>query len=131
MYRYVIPLNDKKAEANLKAKKKVSSRMIFLNDIRPINEENPKTIFWKIFVNLKELQESMNYFITLSTKYQRRYPIELFLYLNKRPQKEKYNLKNLIMIFWYTITIESTQLRRWLYFRAMMNYENKDLINKI
>ena len=71
--------------------------IIFQNDIRPINEENPKTIFSKTFVNLKELLESKEYLIILSTKYQRRYLIELFFYISISPQKEKYNLKRIIL----------------------------------
>ena len=68
-------------------------------NIKQINEENSKTMLKNNFFNLKELRESMEYLITLNTKYQRRYPMELFLYLNKISQKGKVYLKNLIMTF--------------------------------
>ena len=78
-------------------------------------------MFYKTFVNLKELLESMEYLMTLSTKYQRRYPIELFFYLSKRPQKEKYNLKESYYDFLIYYNDREHSNTMATPFRAMMN----------
>ena len=65
--------------------------------------------------------------MTLSTKYQRRYPIELFLYLIKIPQKEKYNLKesyNDFLIYYNNRENFDAEVAS---FRAIMNMRIKIL----
>ena len=47
-YELVILLNDKKSETISTALKNASSRMIFLVEIRQINEDSLKTMSWKI-----------------------------------------------------------------------------------
>ena len=78
----------------------------------------------------KGLLESMEYPITLSTKYQRRYPIELFLPQQKTTNK-KYNLKESYNDFLIYYNDREHSNMKVASFRAMMNYENKDLIYKI
>ena len=87
-YGWVIPLNDNKPETILKPKNE-SSHIIFLVDIRPINEENSKTMFVKIFVNLKELPESMEY-ITLQRQVSEEVSNRIIqnFFSRERPQKK-------------------------------------------
>ena len=66
-------------------------------------------------MNRNELQE---YIVPYNTQHQGAVKVfnrtvQIFMDLSKRPQKGKYNLKNLIMTFWYTRTILITRLRRW------------------
>ena len=77
-YGWVILLNDKKAETVLRKLKNVSTYIIFLIEIRTINEESLKNNVLENFVNRKELLESMEFIIALSNKEQWRYSIVLF-----------------------------------------------------
>ena len=82
-------------------------------------------------MNRKELQESMKYIITLTTKEQWRYSIRLFkfLYLSKRPphKKLKESYKD-FLIYYNNNKYSSTKVAP---FRAIMKTENRDLTNKI
>ena len=129
-YGWVISLKDNKAEPILRALKNVSSNIIFLISIRLINERAQNNVL-KIFVNRKELLEYMEYIITLCIKEQRRYSIELFkisLLQKKITKKEKYNLEESINDFLIYYNGREHSNTKVAPLRAIMNYENKDLI---
>ena len=59
--------------------------------------------------------------MTVCTKYQRRYPIEMFLYLSKRSQKDKYNLKESYYGFLIYYKDRENFNMKVASFRAIMN----------
>ena len=94
--------------------KNASSHIIFLIYIKLINEESTKTKFWRNFVNRKELQEYIEYLITLIIQR----TVEIFnrtvqnhFSSAKDRKKEKYNLKESYNEFViYNSDRENTQL---------------------
>ena len=68
MYGWIIPSNDNKAETILTTFLNESSHIIYLIDIRHINDESSSTILFKNFMNRNELQEFMECIITFSIK---------------------------------------------------------------
>ena len=112
----------------------MSPHIIFLIDIRPITEKCSKQ-FSLIFYESKGFTRIYTEFlITLSIKEQWRYSKELFKFSwtsAKNLKKEKYNLKDFFNDFVIYYNDKEHSNTKVASFRAIMNYENKDLIHKI
>ena len=124
-------LNDKKAETILESLKNASLHLLSLIDFRLIKEESSKTIFGKNFVNRKVLLESMEHLIPhhqVGVKVFNR-TVQNFITSAKDHQKDRNNLEESINELYYND--REHLIMKVAPLRAMMNVENKDLIEKI